>query len=102
MSSARILPITTAEVDHMTEREHDPWRERRAELALLVSKLEPEQALEIARRVVEDCASGHQVAPALAAMLRGTLEREGTDRAGSASEDAYQAMKEHAPNLGDK
>ena len=85
----------------MTERERDRWAERRDELTRLVGRLTAEEALEIVRRVVAECTDGRQVAPALAAMIRGMVEHRAHQGADSPSEAAYQAMKDHAPNLGD-
>ena len=85
----------------MTERERDRWAERRDELARLAGRLTAEEALEIVRRVVAECTDGRQVAPALAGMIRGMVEHKQHQGADNPSEAAYQAMKEHAPNLGD-
>jgi hypothetical protein len=85
----------------MTEQQQDLWAERRGELAVLVGQLQPEEALEVLRRVVEDCAEGRQVAPALMGTIRGIVERRGSQSVDRPSQQAYQAMKEHAPNIGD-
>jgi hypothetical protein len=61
----------------MTEQQLDLWAERRGATAVLVGRLTPGQALEVLRRVVEDCTEGRQVVPALMGMIRGVVEREG-------------------------
>jgi hypothetical protein len=86
----------------MTGPMPDLWAERRGELALLVGQLTPEEALEVLRRLVEDCRAGHAVAPALMGYVRGMVERKGAagESQTSASEQAYEAMREHNPQLG--
>jgi hypothetical protein len=59
----------------MTEQLRDLWSERRGETAVLVGQLTPEQALEVLRRVVEDCTEGNQVPAAMMGYIRGVIER---------------------------
>jgi hypothetical protein len=49
----------------MTEQPLDLWTERRGEVAILVEKLSPSEALEILSRVVKDATDSAMVAPVL-------------------------------------
>ena len=57
--------------------ELDLWAERHEELARLVARLTPAEALEVLRQLVAACPEGSTVAPALAGMIRGIVERRG-------------------------
>jgi hypothetical protein len=84
----------------MPDQPADLWAERRGETAVLVGQLTPDQALEVLQRVVSECTEGRQVAPALMGMIRGIIERNGnTQSEPGASEQGYDAMKEHSPDL---
>ena len=88
----------------MTEQLLDLWAERRGEVAVLVGKLSPSEALEVLSHVVADATDSTMLAPVLIGCIRGVVERGGTasKNATSASEDAYRDMKTSSPDLGDK
>jgi hypothetical protein len=56
----------------------DIWAERRGEVAVLVGKLQPEEALEILQCVVAECESINHLAPVLIGTIRGVVERKET------------------------
>jgi hypothetical protein len=93
-----------AEVDKMTEQPLDLWTGRRGEVAVLVDKLSPSEALEVLSRVVADATDSTMLAPVLIGCIRRVVERGGTasENETSASEDAYRDMKTSSPDLGDK
>jgi hypothetical protein len=93
-----------AEVDEMTEQPLDLWTERRGEVAVLVDKLSPSEALEVLSRVVAEATDSTMLAPVLISCIRGVVERGGTasENETSASEDAYRDMKTSSPDVGDK
>ena len=88
----------------MPEQPLDLWAERRDEVAVLVDKLSPSEALEVLSRVVADATDSTMLAPVLIGCIRGVVERSGaaSETETSASEDAYRDMKASSPNLGDK
>jgi hypothetical protein len=84
------------EVDEMSNN----WAETRAILAQLVERLQPEDALAIVRKLVEEPQEAN-LAARLSDFLRGAVAQ--SDESGqSASQDAYEAMKEQAPDISDK
>ena len=86
------------------EQQLDLWAERRGEVAVLVGQLSPSEALEALSRVVMDCPDSTMLAPVLIGTIRGIAERRGdaSRTETSASEEAYEAMKDDSPSLGDK
>jgi hypothetical protein len=88
----------------MPEQALDLWAERRGEVAVLVGRLSPAQALEVLSRVVEDAIDSAMLAPVLIDCIRGVVEGGGaaSQNETSASEDAYRDMKTSSPDLGDK
>jgi hypothetical protein len=85
----------------MTEQPSDVWAERRSDIAALVEQLSPSEALEVLSRVVKDAADSTMLAVVLIGTIRGIVERR-TEGEHSASQEAYEAMKEHAPDISDK
>ena len=92
-----------AEVDSV-EQQLDQWTQRRDELIKLVEQLSPSEALEVLSHVVASVTDSTMVAPVLIGCIRGVVERGGSPHESDAraSEEAYEAMKDHSPNLGDK
>jgi len=88
----------------MTEQSLDLWAARRGEVAILVDKLSPSEALEVLSRVVADATDSTMLAPVLIGCIRGVIERgrAASENETSASEDAYRDMKTSSPDLGDK
>jgi hypothetical protein len=62
------------------EQQNDLWAEQRGEVAVLVGQLQPEESLEILRRVVTECTEGSQVVPVLLGTIRGVVERRAGPR----------------------
>ena len=88
----------------MTEQPLDLWADRRGEVAILVGRLSPSEALEVLSRVVADAIDSTMLAPVLIGCIRGVVERgaAASENETSASEDAYRSMKTSSPDLGDK
>jgi hypothetical protein len=88
----------------MTEQPLDLWADRRGEVAILVGRLSPSEALEVLSRVVADAIDSTMLAPVLIGCIRSVVERGGaaSENETSASEDAYRSMKTSSPDLGDK
>jgi hypothetical protein len=59
----------------MSEQTLDLWTERRGEIAVLVGKLQPDDALEVLKRVVTGCPNGSALAPMLIGTIRGMVEQ---------------------------
>lgn len=58
----------------MTEQ-LDLWAERRSEIALLVARLSPSEALEVLSHVVHDAKDSTMLAAVLISTIRGIVER---------------------------
>ena len=53
----------------------DLWAERRSEIALLVARLSPSEALEVLSHIVKDAKDSTMLAAVLIGTIRGIVER---------------------------